>query len=1366
MRFVYLFLLIPYMLRAQQMPLMKGWQELTISDGLSQGMVFDIKQDRKGFIWVATKDGLNRYDGYNFQVFTHDPYNEFSLSDDACSALLVDRKGRLWIGTQANGLNLYDDRNGRFYHILIRNKGKATAGNYDIRLLSEDPEGNIWVGTSVGRPFKIVLPETLRQGFPEKADFTDQVRCIAVELANEEPNNVNYSFAFGADGQAITGMQDNVYTFNWKHPAGLKNLNLLEGTKPVVIDLYKDYRKDYLFVSTGNQLISWHNGVKKVIRFPGQGDALDVKIDVFDQTRLAITKGGNLWLFSAGDLFIRDSLTKQDVYASLPPQVFQITKALKDQAGNIWIGTAGYGLRKFNPAVKQFQNVLSGKSLGNLYVDGQGRTYARVLYAYGQIAVQQDKLTPFLDPRLPSADQRQRNMIQSRDGSFWVSNVNFETHENRLFWFSPQWKLLKKYPLPQGVYFGFTGNQTYEDRSGNLWIGATNGNLLCFNRQTEQFTIHHYQHLLQQSGGDVETFAFVSEADSVFWIGTQKGLVKVQHPLHRPVFSMYRNSVTDRQSLSNDFILSLAADPYQPGRFLWIGTKGGGLDRLNRQTGRFEHVNVARGLPNKVVYGILTDEFRNLWLSTNKGISRFNPRTFEFRNYTKADGLQDDEFNTLSYAKNRAGDLLFGGVNGLTIFRPGMLTGQRRQLPKLNIIGLKVNNNPVEPGDDSGILAGTIDHTTELHLAHDQNLLTFEFAVMDYTNVGKNRFRYRLEGIDRDWVEAGTNRFANYAQLPDGHYTLQVTGSADGDVWSEPVTLQVRVHPPFYRTWWAYLFYMVVITVVGLQAYRIQTQRLLLQQQVAFEQQEAGRLAGLDALKTRFFTNISHEFRTPLTLILGPLSNRRHKQPGEAELSMMEHNGRRLLALINQVLDLSKLEAGNMQVETVAVDVASFIRTLTSSYVSLAAGKSIQFEFDRNPAPCWVYADRDKLEKILTNLLSNAFKFTPPGGTVQMEVAWRPENSRLELTVSDTGIGIPAAQLPKIFDRFYQAGNGERRAHGGTGIGLALVQELVTVLKGTVSVTSTEGQGTTFRVMLPLPPAPGSNERPVVSVWPDEALTELACAPSDTTAQAGAASEKILLIIDDNADIRTFLRSVFAGDYVIMEAEDGLQGLQKATEVTPDLVICDLMMPHLDGFGFCRILKTQVATSHIPVVMLTAKATVEDRIEGFGLGADDYLTKPFDATEIRVRVKNLIRQRERLAQYYQSHPGPLPVTVAEPVSEQLILTENNFLEQVQTLVDSNMADSTFDVEQLSRQLNLSPRQLVRKLKTLTGQTTVEFIRNRRLERSAVLIRQGTLSVSEVAFAVGFESLSYFTRSFQEKYGVLPSAYTGDREDIA
>jgi signal transduction histidine kinase/DNA-binding response OmpR family regulator/ligand-binding sensor domain-containing protein len=1359
-----LFLLLSTSLLAQP----KGWQEITISDGLSQGMIYDLKQDKKGFIWVATKDGLNRYDGYNFTVFTHDPYNKFSLSSNACSSLLIDRHGRLWIGTLNRGLNLYDERTHRFYHIDLSDPTSPDAGNYEIVTLAEDPEGNIWVGTSQNKLVKVTLGDSLKKDFPQQADATPMVRFnrFSFPLNGLSGGSAPARIRFHRDGQAIVSAARELYRLDWRRPQPNRYTVIRQfGPLATLFQATPDGQQpSYWFGFSADTLIGWQQAKRKVVGLPLTKN-FNVYLDTLNDTTVAVATPDFLWLMSPAQLYAQTQLSEQNAFAVLPPNLFGVTKLLLDRTGTIWVGTAGYGLRKFSPRIKQFQTYLPNTSLSHLAQDRQAQIYVRDQFSYGRLDRQANRRVPFL-VKSDALMNRSVYLMQDRQGFFWASFIDIRAKPNthQLVKFSEKWQRLKTYPLPKGTAFGEYGNQTRQDKAGNLWIGSVNGKLLRFDPITETFSVFSYQHLLPQPAAEVGTYGLYLDRSGTGWISTGSGLVRVDHPLTTPTFSIYTNDVTVRESLSNNFVSSTIDDPYEPLRYLWVSTKGGGLERLDKQTGKFRHFTEAQGLPNKVVYGILEDESKQLWMSTNRGLAQFDPRTLKFRNYTKADGLQDDEFNTGSFLKTASGELLFGGVNGLTAFRPKDVSASAAgAVTPVHIIGLRINNEPVAVGAPDGVLSSSIEQTQRLDLSHDQNLLTLEFAVMDFTNSAKNQFRYRLHGIDKGWVEAGTNRFANYAQLPSGTYTFEVEGSTNGDVWNKAIPLIIRIHPPFYRSWWAYLLYFSFLLFVGWQLYRIQKQRWLLQQQVLFEQKEASRLAELDSLKTQFFTNISHEFRTPLTLILGPLTDIKQRFRTENVVTLtepviasMERNSNRLLSLINQLLDLSKLEAGQLKADLQLGDLAIFFRTLASSFDSLAQSRQIQFTFTTEPSHYPASFDRDKLEKIVTNLLANAFKFTPAGNQVRLHIDYPEPGSAnlLTITVEDSGIGIAPANLSAIFERFYQVDGRSNRVYEGTGIGLALVNELVTVLGGTIAVSSTEGVGTKFTVQLPLIRLEQVPSQTVE--WPEPGLisTEnwtVLPEPSPPT----PITDNILLVIDDNADIRAYVRSVFESSFDVVEAQDGQEGLELATAVLPNLVICDLMMPRLDGFGFCKALKAQEATSHIPVIMLTAKATVDDRIDGFDAGADDYLTKPFNQAEIQARVRNLIEQRRRLLQWFskdRKKSGEQPSPSALPAAEQL------FLDRLAAVVSQHLDDTNFTVEDLAGAVHLSRVQLHRKLKAVAGTTATQLIRDIRLTKAAELLTEGRQSVTQIAYSVGFDNLSYFAKVFQERYGVSPSHY--------
>lgn len=1337
MRFVWIILFtlsiaVNFALNAQN----TAWQAFTIADGLSQGMVYDFLQDRTGFMWIATKDGLNRYDGYNFKIFTNDPYNPYSISGNTCTVLLEDTRGRLWIGTEKDGLNLYDPISQKFFRAEVSDQQNNT-GNYSIIDLKEDQQGKIWVITDT--PGKIFCIATSAKN-PNKANFRNWLKLVPLGL----PPHTELVFnRRGLNYPRLKGLYQNHQNFPAQHE--------ISTVKPHEFGCLKD-QKGRLWALSLDSLICWQGKRIKVLTF----EPKDVtEISQLADGRLAVCNSTYLWLFKPEELLRQKSLTPENAYATLPPNIHSVTMIGEDASGNIWAGTRGYGLLRFNPLVKKFHSFLAGYSLAALYQDRQGQVYFHGNYRPGYQFFKLDQKDGQIKP-IPAEIQAKLwahdVMMQDAAGYFWVMTHYGNDIGHLLFKFTSDWQLIKKYPIPvaieePAVYQ--TTNFHYQIRQGqdqNIYFGWTNGKLLQFDPERERFTVFDYRKKLPEQGTLVETFALHQDHDGVWWIGTQRGLIKAENLEGKAIFSVYKNDPAKRKSLSNDFVSGMIDDPAKPDEYLWVSTKGGGLERLNKKTGEFDHFTEAQGLPNKVVYGVLLGEDKNLWMSTNRGLARLNLKTLTFNNFNKSDGLQEDEFNTNSYFQGSTGALLFGGINGITIFRPSTLV-ERKKLPEIRLLDIKINSKPV-PIESEGVLPKAIEYLPPLQLAHHQNLLSFEFGLMDFTNPIKNRYRYQLVGIDQGWVEAGTQRFASYAHLRSGNYTFRIMGSTNGEQWSQPIALQFYIHPPFYLSWWAYVIYVTIISGLVYFWYKIQLNRVRLEEQILYQGREAARLAELDTLKTRFFTNISHEFRTPLTLLLGPIADLVKKYPQETLLPLMQRNASRLQILINQLLDLSKLEAGQMELQLEEGDLARFMNNILASFESLAQSRNIQFKHIQSHSHFNTRFDADKLEKILSNLLSNAFKFTPAGGKVNLRVEYLPQN--LKICLQDSGIGIAAERLPRIFDRFYQVDDSHKRNYEGTGIGLALVKELVSVLQGEIQAESVEGEGTTFT--LNLPHASCSAQ---VSALAQEFGNMAMPAEHEPAAEPGTTTisdeQKLLLIVEDNEDLRAYIQDIFTQNYQVITAKDGQEGLEKTLKFLPDLVICDLMMPRLDGLGFCQASKTNPLSNHIPVIMLTARATLQDRLEGLELGADDYLAKPFNRSELEIRVRNLIQQRQLLQQKYS------PASPAE-VKPKVLSMDEKFLQQTLEVMDQYLDQSGFDVETFAQAMHMTPVQLRRKLKALTDQTITEYVRNHRLDKAAFLLRSKAGTVSQIAYQVGFESLSYFSKMFFEKFGKSPSEW--------
>ncbi|RMD99771.1 MAG: response regulator, partial [Calditrichaeota bacterium] len=825
------------------------------------------------------------------------------------------------------------------------------------------------------------------------------------------------------------------------------------------------------------------------------------------------------------------------------------------------------------------------------------------------------------------------------------------------------------------------------------------------------------------------------------------------------------NDPHDPQSLSSDVIYCILPDPRRPNRFLWLGTKGGGLNRFDMQKKTFQQFTEKDGLANNVVYGVLPDDRGNLWMSTNHGLCRITLSAdslamaedstglgiVAIKNFDVSDGLQSNEFNYHAFCRGPSGWLYFGGINGITSFDPREIR-ENRYRPPVVITNFLLAYKPVDHRQP-------ISETDEITLSYKQNALSLEFAALDFTAPQKNQYAYQMVGVDEDWLYSGNEHRANYLNLSPGHYIFRVKGSNNDGVWNEKgASLKITILPPWWETWWAYAIYVLVLGVVLYGVRRYELSRIRLKDQLKMKRFEAEKLKELDQMKSRFIANLSHEFRTPLTLILGQLEALEEEidHPGHTKkLNLAVRHARKLQELINQLLDVARLEAGKMPFKAQLANIVPFLKKLFASFESLAARKKLGVRFYAERDRIDVYYEPEKLEKIFVNLVSNAIKFTPEGGEVSVGVRLPRIDGRAEwaeIEVRDSGIGIPEEHLPYIFDRFYQVESGNTRDYEGTGIGLALVKELVALHSGEIQVTSKVGMGTVFRVRLPLG---GQHSAEAPSAGAEEAAAEPAVASaSKTTLPTGggrdASRQPIVLIVEDNPDMRQYICENLKETCTTAEARDGARGFEMAKELIPDLIISDVMMPNIDGYELVRRIRSHEMTSHIPIIMLTAKAAEEDRLEGLETGADAYLIKPFSRRELQIRVRKLIEMRRKLL---EQRKQPLKITASEvavtPVDEQ-------FLERLQQVVEENMEDEHFQVGDLCRSFGIGERQLYRKLQALLGCTPAAYIRQIRLQRAKQLLEKGAGTVSEITFMVGYGNTSAFARAFREAFGKAPS----------
>ncbi|MEX2231301.1 MAG: hybrid sensor histidine kinase/response regulator transcription factor, partial [Cyclobacteriaceae bacterium] len=752
------------------------------------------------------------------------------------------------------------------------------------------------------------------------------------------------------------------------------------------------------------------------------------------------------------------------------------------------------------------------------------------------------------------------------------------------------------------------------------------------------------------------------------------------------------------------------------------------------------------------------DSLGRVWISNAQGIICFDPKQNIAIGFNETNGFDHTYAIQPWYREyqSTSGVMVISDPTGISLFNPLSLTiDTARTFPVLT--GLKINNHDyvVETKARAGGFSTNqaINALKELVLDYQDNNFAIEFSAMEMISPDKNRYRYKLEGYDDEWIETDSKtRIATYTNMDAGVFVFKVRASNHHGIWSDQEkTLVIRILPPPWKTWWAYTLYGLAFVSILFVWRKYDIKRVKLKNR-------AEHLTELDNLKTRFFANISHEFRTPITLILGPLKEMyqgKFKGDQTSTMGIMLRNGQRLLGLINQLLDLSKIEAGKLKLHASPTDLVEFLREIVSSYESLAADKKIKYFFYPEVEILIAYIDAEKMEKVIHNVLSNAFKFTKPGGEIILYL--KIDKNQCVITVKDTGIGIPTEQLNKVFDRFYQVDSSQTRAYEGSGLGMALAKELVELHKGKISVSSAEGKGTTFTVTIPLGKEHLNKDEISDSAYHLEAekLSDIVLSAgidSDVKEDESAALQPMLLIVEDNADMRRYIRKTLAEHYHIIEAENGKAGVKLAEETIPDLIISDIMMPEMDGYKLCELIKTNELTSHIPVILLTAKADRESKLTGLEYGADDYLSKPFDADELKLIVRNRIEERRRMRERFSKE-----ITL-EPKQISITSLDEKFLSKVLAIIEEHMEDEHFSIEELSREAGFSNMHFYRKIKGLSGQTPSQFLRTIRLKRAAELLAKNSDNVTQIAYSVGFSSLSYFNKCFKEQFGVTPGKF--------
>lgn len=1047
-----------------------------------------------------------------------------------------------------------------------------------------------------------------------------------------------------------------------------------------------------------------------------------------------IDKHENLWLGTENQGFYKVNTDSKPFFSYYHNKsnsriiVKDIIRAIhEDKAGNIWIGTFYNGVHMFNrknnkiTIIRQDSSKLNNSLISNeirsILCDTKGFVWIGTKQGLSKYNPKTKSFTNYAF-RTPKAIPNNwvHAIIEDYKGTIWIGTFNgigrYDVKQDLFISYDPRITLMHKQV-----------DVILEDRFKNLWIGTQGGGVTCLKRKnnTDEFNPVHYIHNLE-----------------------------------------------DTNSISNNRVFSIREDNQG---FIWIATEYG-LNRLNPETGDFLRFTQEDNLPDEMIMGLLIDNSDNLWISHKKGLSRMNTENFEIRSYSEQDGLQSNEFSENACFKNeQTGELFFGGTNGLNSFFPTRIE-ENHILPEVIFTGLEVLNQSIKPFEKINeriILSKPLLFTDEINLKYSDKSFSIKFTALHYANPKSNQYLYKLDGYDENWIEADPMiRMATYANLPGGKYTFMVKASNNDGIWNDkPTTIKINISPPWWNNWIAYAAYLTVLGIIFYLIYNYIVSREKFKNEMRYERMKMRKIVELDEMKMQFFTNVSHEFRTPLSLIIDPLRklNQTTVNPTQASYyySVMYQNAQLLMRLVNQLLDIRKLETGHLKLDIRQADIVTFSRSVYDTFSLRANQRGIKYKFFSAASGIIARFDPEKLEKILTNLLSNAFKYTSDNGEISVEIYQKKEpsnapgdNGHVVIAVHDNGIGIPLKSQQKIFDRFYQAKTPKLIPSRGTGIGLAYTKQLVELMKGKIRVKSSPGIGSVFTVTLPIGDIRKNQE--TVTEFQPEILVENITLPriessEEKTNDATESEEKLaILIVEDNVDVRLYLKNELQSKYHVFEAADGSEGFNVAQENVPDIILSDIMMPEVSGLDLCKQIKSDERTSHIPFIMLTARQSDTYKKEGYEFGADAYVTKPFNLSLLLAIIKNLIDSRKKLKELFSTSPFVDIKKLSGNAADE------SFLEKAMETIEEEISNPEFNIDGLSDMLKMSRRQLTHKIKTLTGQTVLDFIKTVRLNKGAKLLLSRDYSISEVSYMLGYNVPANFSRSFSKQFGKTPSEY--------
>lgn len=1325
------------------------FKHLEAKDGMPNNQVNAIYKDSKGFMWFGTAYGLARYDGYSFKVFYSSDTDTTSLPDSYIEAITEDGEGRLWVRTGDRGYVIYNSYTENFVR--------------DVRSW-------MWNIGIDGTPYRVFVDKYKNTWFAIEGKGI--YRCAMGE-AKAEAMNLDVGYQQNGSVMDITECEEGVvvvYSDGYVVCFGGKSTNVKWHLTDVRVRM--NGKKDVLFLYADKDNDLWIYGSPGVWAYNLPSRKWQTNWDFSDLGQahvvsIAQDKQKRIWFGKDQDgIDIWNKNTQETIPLSgdvddergLPNNTINVL--YEDDNDVMWIGTYKRGVAYYDESIFKF----SINRLGDINCIEECGSGCLWLGSNDAGLMRWNSLT---DERKIYTHTRGVNSIASN-----VVVTLLQASDGRL-WIGTFWEGLDCFDGKRFVNYrnqpnndnSLSNNNVWalaEDKQGNIWIGTLGGGLQCFNPKSGRFTTYNMSNS-QLCSNHISSICITRNNN--LYVGTASTGVSVMDLNTRKITNMV-GSVSGNNRFSNQSINQV----YEDSRgLIWIGTRNG-LNLYNPKNDQLQIVSSGQDEAKEYIAGIVEDENKNMWITTSNGVINIvpsmNTRTgeydFGFYTYDDKDGLQGSEFNLRSIKLLQSGAITMGGMYGLNTFYPNDIK-YNLTLPKVMFTGFQLFNEPVEIGKEYGgrvLLKQSLDRVRRIELDYKQNVFTVLFSSDNYTLPEKTQYQYKLDGFNEDWLMGTADMHrVTYTNLAPGTYTLKVKAvNSDGYLGTDEASLTIIIRPPFWQTPWAYAIYLLLLIGGLFLARNAVLRRERNKFKIEQMEHEAARSEEVNQMKFRFFTNVSHELRTPLTLIISPLEGMIKETKDERkleQLNLMHRNAQRLLTLVNQLLDFRKNEVAGLHLSLSEGEIVSYMRNICNSFLMLSEKKNVHLTYFSAIQSLNMSFDEDKLGKVVMNLLSNAFKFTPDGGRVDVSLdVLKGDTNVLQIKVSDTGIGVKDADKERVFERFYQS---ERKANGnsstGSGIGLSLVRDYVTLHGGTVRVLDNVSTGSVFVVDIPIKQSvedvvteeqPSIHLQPQVIQHPDSEQRE----PEPI---AKITKEKPLaLIVDDNEDFVSFMRYTLSLYFKVESAANGRLAWQAIPELMPDIIVSDVMMPEMDGHELCRLVKTDKRTSNIPFVLLTARQSVENKVEGLTIGADDYVTKPFNMEVLILRMRKLIDLSNKNKLRTRIDPEPSEIVITS-VEEKLI-------ENAIKYVETHISRSDLSVEELSHELGMSRVHLYKKLLQITGKSPIEFIRIIRLKRAAQLLRESQQNVSEIAYQVGFNNPKYFSKYFKDEFGILPSLY--------